>query len=377
MANDVVNKKKLRKIKIIVVVVLIIGFILYCCLCGKGKNPLEVATSIFHTLQGESQSETQSESEVQANSQVNSQANSQSQSQQSGQNSQVITNVDGEMQVHFIDVGQADATLIIQNEKTMLFDVATRSRGDDVAQYIKNLGINYVDVLVLSHPHDDHMGGAADFLENMDVGIIYAPDFFEENLTSGWYKNMLEQIDIIDAKRNEGVAESKQTSILQFPKNEKGEFVKFNLGDAYVEFLAPFENKYSDLNDYSICCKVTYGTVDIMFTGDATKSVEEDLLNQNTNLDVEIFQAGHHGSDTSNSKAFIEAMSPEAIVISCGMKNKHNHPVKSVIEMFKNMKIPVYRTDEVGDIVMVTDGTTYSFDKEKGSYTSGEEHKGE
>ena len=112
-----------------------------------------------------------------------------------------------------------------------------------------------------------------------------------------------------------------------------------------------------------------------MFTGDATSEVEKALLEKEYNLDVEIFQSSHHGSDTGNSEEFLEAMSPDAIVISCGMKNKYNHPVKSVMELYKEMNIPVYRTDESGNIIMTTDGQKYSFNVEAGTYTSGEEYK--
>ena len=188
---------------------------------------------------------------------------------------------------------------------------------------------------------------------------------------------MMDAVDRIDEELNEGIAEEEQTSIWHFSRNDKGEFAKFNIGDAIVEFYAPLEDEYSDMNDYSICAKVTFGEIDIMLTGDATKDVEESLIEEGYNLDVEIFQASHHGSDTGNSKEFLEAMTPECIVISCGMKNRYNHPVKSVVEMFKQMNIPVYRTDESGDIVITTDGTEYSFDKEPGTYTSGKEYKGE
>lgn len=294
-------------------------------------------------------------------------------------NSEIVA-VDGTMEVHFIDVGQADATLIIQGGKVMLFDAATKGRGDELVAYIQALGIDYIDVVVLSHPHDDHMGGAAELLNNVKVGKVYGPDIFElmDSLgedTPGWYEDMVNAVDAIDAEQNKGVPEEQQTSIWHFPRNSNGEFAKFNIGEAIVEFYAPLEDKYSDKNDYSICAKVTFGTVDIMFTGDATSSVEKDLIEEGYNLDVEIFQAGHHGSDTSNSEDFLEAMSPECIVISCGMKNKYNHPVESVIELYKEMNIPVYRTDESGNIVMTTDGTTYSFNVEPGTYTSGADYK--
>ncbi len=289
-----------------------------------------------------------------------------------------VLSVEGEMEVHFIDVGQADATLIIQNGHYMLFDAATKGRGDDLVEYLQNLGITYIDVLVLSHPHDDHMGGSAEVLNNIEVGKVYGPDIFELMDTAnapGWYEDMLDAIDAIDAKNNQGKPENKQTSIWHFPRNSKGEFAKFNLGDAIVEFYAPLEDEYSDKNDYSICAKVSFGEIDIMFTGDATTNVEKELLEKGYDLDVEIFQAGHHGSDTSNSEDFLKALSPECVVISCGMENKYNHPVKSVIELYEDMNLPVYRTDESGNIIMTTDGTDYSFNVQPGSYTSGEEYK--
>ena len=289
------------------------------------------------------------------------------------------SDVEGEMTVHFIDVGQADATLFVQNEHVMLFDAATKSRGDELVEYIQKLGIDYIDVLVLTHPHDDHMGGSAEVLNNIEVGTIYGPDIFDINSldTLGWYQDLIDAVDKIDSKKNEGVSENNQTSIWHFPRNDDGEFAKFNIGDAIVEFYAPLEDEYSDINDYSICAKVTFGTVDVMLTGDATSNVEKALLKENYDLDVEIFQASHHGSDTGNSKKFLEAMSPECIVISCGMKNRHNHPVKSVVDLYKKMKITVYRTDESGDIVMTTDGASYSFNKKPGTYTSGAEYKEE
>ncbi len=347
------DTNKSRKLKIILIAFAIIGFSLYCLVTKQ--NPIEVASNIYQQVQGESppQGEAQSQGELPGHSET-------------------ITN--GEMEVHFLDVGQADSTLIINDGQTMLFDVGTKSKGDDIANYIKDLGINYVDVLVLSHPHDDHLGGTADFLKNMEVGVIYCPDFRDLGIKTVWYKDMLKEINVIDAIRNKDVPPDEQTSILRYPRNEQGEFATFNIGDAKVQFLAPLEDKYSHENNYSICAKVSYGTVDIMFTGDAHDEVEKELIKQNYNLDVEIFQAGHHGSDTSNSKEFLQAMSPEAIVISCGMKNKHDHPVKSVMELFKKMKIPVYRTDESGTIVMVTDGENYSFNKKKGTYKSGSEY---
>lgn len=364
MANETINSKGSgwRKLKLLIIFPLCTSIFLTGCTEEDVDNTVSTVFDVLENILAEDET---------SNESLNSQDT------QNNQNSQTVINVDGEMTVHFIDVGQADATLFVQDGHVMLFDAATKNRGDELVEYIENLGIEYIDVLVLSHPHDDHMGGSAEVLNNIEVGMVYGPDIFDISSldTIGWYNDMLDAVDKIDTERNKGIPEDKQTSIWKFPRNDKGEFAKFNIGDAIVEFYAPLEDEYSDLNDYSICAKVTYGTVDLFFTADATSNVEEALIAEGYNLDVEIFQASHHGSDTGNSKEFLEAMSPECIVISCGMENRYNHPVKSVVDLYKEMKIPVYRTDESGNIVMTTNGTEYSFDKENGTYTSGEEYK--
>ena len=353
VANETIKKKGLRKLKLFVGVMLCMGLLLTGCTEQQVEEAVDVAIDILLEALNDSETETNGGT----------------------QEAEVPVNVEGEMIVHFIDVGQADATLFVQDGHVMLFDAATKNRGDELVEYIQNLGIEYIDVLVLSHPHDDHMGGSAEVLNNIEVGKVYGPDIFDISSldTKGWYNDMINAVDEIDTERNQGKEE--ETSIWHFPKNDQGEFAKFNIGDAVVEFYAPLEDEYSDFNDYSICAKVTFGTVDVFLTGDATNSVEEALIEEGYDLDVEIFQASHHGSDTGNSRGFLEAMSPECIVISCGMKNKHNHPVKSVVELYQEMGIPVYRTDESGDVVMKTDGTEYSFNKEQGTYTSGAEYK--
>lgn len=362
MANETVKKKKgFRHLGILLSIILIACLLLTGCTEQQVEDAIDIGVDILiEILTPEDETTSETDNTTPSISEP------------------II--VDGTMEVHFIDVGQADATLIIQGDEVMLFDAATKGRGDELVEYIKNLGISYIDVVILSHPHDDHMGGAGKLLNNIEVGKIYGPDIFElmDSLgddTPGWYEDMIDAVDAIDEKLNKGVPENQQTSVWNFPRNSNGEFAKFKIGEAIVEFFAPLEDEYSDKNDYSICAKVTFGTIDIMFTGDATSAVEADLINKGYNLDVEIFQAGHHGSDTSNSKEFLEAMSPECIVISCGMKNKYNHPVESVIELYKKMDLPVYRTDESGNIVMTTDGATYSFNVEPGTYTSGADYR--
>ena len=366
MANETFKKRKgFRRLSLLLSIILVLSVLLTGCTDEQVEEGVGIAIDILMEAIG-----TEDDSTPQDTTQVPS--------TNSTQNSDNVQ-VEGSMEIHFIDVGQADAALIIQGDEVMLFDAATKGRGDELVEYIQSLNIDYIDVVVLSHPHDDHMGGAGKLLNSsIKVGKLYAPDIFELMDTQdapGWYEDMIDAIDRIDNELNQGIPENQQTSIWHFPRNEAGEFAKFNIGDAIVEFYAPLEDEYSDKNDYSICAKVSFGTIDIMFTGDATVEVEKALIEKGYDLDVEIFQSGHHGSDTSNSEEFLDAMSPEAIVISCGMGNKYNHPVKSIIELFKDMKLPVYRTDESGNIVMTTDGTTYSFNVEPGTYTPGEDYR--
>ena len=355
VANETVKRSGWRKVRFLAVIVLCISIFLTGCSDQQVEDFVEIGVDILLEMISPDTEETQ------------------------GTEGSQILEVDGNMEVHFVDVGQADATLIIHDGNVMLFDAATKNRGDELVEYIKGLGIEKIDVLVLSHPHDDHMGGAGYVLSNLEVEAVYGPDIFDiEDLdTLGWYNHMMDAIDAIDAERNQGLKEEEWVSVWKLPRNEKGEFAKFNIGDAVVEFLAPLEDEYSDKNDYSICAKVTYGTIDIMFTGDATSAVEKALITEGYNLDVEVFQSSHHGSDTGNSREFLDAMTPECIVISCGMKNRYNHPVKSVMELYEELGIPVYRTDESGNVVMTTDGTTYSFNVPVGTYTSGAEYKQE
>lgn len=367
MANETVKKRKgFRRLSLLLSIILMLSVFLTGCTDEQVEEGVGLVFDILmEAINSEDEATNSSESQGPGGDSAES-------------STPVI--IDGTMEVHFVDVGQADATLIIQGEQVMLFDVATKGRGDELVEYIQNLGIDYIDVVILSHPHDDHMGGAGKLLNSdIKVGKIYGPDIFElmdSEDAPGWYEDMINAVDRIDSERNAGIPENKQTSIWNFPRNSNGEFAKFKIGSATVEFYAPLEDEYSDKNDYSICAKVTFGKIDILFTGDATSAVEHELLIEEAyNLDVEIFQAGHHGSDTSNSEEFLKTLSPEVIVISCGMGNKYNHPVKSVIELYEEMNIPVYRTDESGNIVMTTDGKDYSFNVEPGTYTPGEEYR--
>ena len=260
--------------------------------------------------------------------------------------------VRGELVVHMIDVGQADCFLLIQDDETILVDCGTRSTGKDAVEYIKALGITQLDYVLGTHPHDDHMGGMYDIITNFEVGTTIIPIVEDGEITANWYIKLMNELN---------------TGEYQVQHVKAGDV--FNLGEAIIEVLAA-ETKVSNTNNYSIVLKVSFGEMDIIMTGDAETEIEEIILESGKDIDAEIYKAGHHGSDTSNSKAFLDAISPDYALISCKLGNKYEHPIKSVMEEFEKRGIEVYRTDESGSVVMTLTANDVTFNCEPGDYLS-------
>lgn len=244
----------------------------------------------------------------------------------------------------------------MQGTKIMLIDSGTRSKGETVVNYLKQLGIKKIDVLIGTHPHDDHMGGMAEVIRNFDIGVLYAPDTTKNNITTSWY---LDFLGAVDEKKVNWV----------YPKVGDN----FELGEAIIQILAPNSTKYDELNNYSIVTKIVYGNVSIISMGDAEKLSEDEILKNGLDVKAQIIKAGHHGSNTSNSENFINSVNPQYALISAKKGNTYNHPTKSVMEMFEKRQIKVYRTDQSGTIIMTTNGTNINFDKEPGNYLAGDE----
>ena len=266
--------------------------------------------------------------------------------------------VDGIMEIHTIDVGQGDSILVIQKDQVMLVDCGTRAKGSTVVEYLKELGITKIDILVGTHSHDDHMGGMAEVIRNFEIGTLYAPDNSKESITTFWY------MDFLDA-----VSEKKVNWV--YP--EVG--TTFGVGDANVQIVAPNSKEYNNMNNYSIVLRVTYGETDVLLMGDAETLSEEEIMNNGLYIDVDVLKLGHHGSSTSSSEKFLNATTPQYAIISAGKGNTYHHPIKSVMERLENMEITVYRTDESGTVIMSTDGNDITFNVEPGDYMSGDELK--
>lgn len=267
----------------------------------------------------------------------------------------VGTDVEGSLQMYVIDVGQADAILFVQDDQVMLVDAGTSGGGDEVVRHLKELGIEEIDILIGTHPHSDHMGGISKVLKNFTVRKFYFPR--RTDVTTTYYINILEFV--VENNIPCGSAEA-------------GDVIPFGEGQIkFVTSTGPKQEK--DLNNCSIVIRVTFGEIDFFLGGDIEKEIEEEILASGIEIESEVYKASHHGSHTSNTREIMEAIDPECIIISCGKDNTHNHPHKSVIGLFEELGIPVYRTDEAGTITITTDGKTVVADKEPGSYISGEE----
>ena len=267
-----------------------------------------------------------------------------------------MANPSGELTLTMIDVGQADSFLLVQDGKTMLVDCGTRATGEDVVKYLNEQGITRLDYVIGTHPHDDHMGGMYDVITNFEIGKIIMPEVEVGKVTTNWYVKLMQEI-------KQGAYE------LEYAKLG----AVYDLGEASFKIIGPIETDEINLNNYSIVLKVTFGDMDVIMTGDAETKVERDIIDSGEALDAEILKIGHHGSDTSSSDEFLDAVSPLYALISAKVGNKYEHPIKSTMQKLEKRKIEVYRTDENGTVVATITAHDVKFSTAPGDYLSGTE----
>lgn len=258
------------------------------------------------------------------------------------------TNVEGSLEVHFIDVGQADSILVRSESANMLID--TGDLDDDctasIISYLEGFGITKLDYLVLTHPDADHIGGAPEIINGFTVVNCIMP-------------NAEKSTKIFESTVN--ALEEKQVNVIEAVAD-----YEFKVGEAQCRILAPI-NEYDDVNDMSAVIQLYFGEKSILFTGDAESESEADMIKRYTSADLnaDVLKVGHHGSSTSTSQAFLDLVNPEYAVISCGEGNSYGHPHDETIDLLEKNKITYYRTDVSGTIVLVTDGKTLTFTERK------------
>ena len=242
------------------------------------------------------------------------------------------------LEVHFIDVGQADAALLLCGDEAMLIDGGNADDSSLIYSYLKNNGIDYLDYVIATHPHEDHIGGLSGALSYADVGKVLSPVADSDN--SHFEKLM--------KKARECGAEIEVPQI--------GEC--FALGDAEVEIIGPVRTDYEDINNVSLVLRVVYGETAFLFTGDAERESEQDILALGREVSADVLKVGHHGSRDSSTYPFLNAVMPKYAVISVGKDNSYGHPTEEALSRLSDAGAEILRTDEKGDIICISDGET-------------------
>lgn len=240
------------------------------------------------------------------------------------------------LEVHYIDVGQGSATLLKSGRHAMLIDTGDSDQGTKIQLYLTKQGVENLDYLVLTHPDADHIGGAPVIITKFGIGQLFLSNYEKDNKTTQ---------KVRDAMQYKGLTAS---------DCQVGD--TYTLGNASFTILAPVK-EYADSNNASIALMVQNGNNRFLFTGDCEAEAEADLIASGADLSADVYLAGHHGSDTASSQAFMDAVSPTYAVISCGEGNSYGHPHAEVLNRFRSMGIQVFRTDEQGSVIAESDGT--------------------
>ena len=239
------------------------------------------------------------------------------------------------LEVDFIDVGQADSILVSNKNETMLIDAGNNENGQDVVKFIKNKGISKINYLIGTHPHADHIGGLDDVINSdLEIENVYMPKIQTNTKTFE---------DVLDALRNKN---------LKVTAPKKGD--AFKIGDANCEIMTDSILDNENFNLSSIVIKLQFGEKSFLFMGDAESENEKTINWPKT----DVLKVGHHGSNSSSSQEFLNQVKPEYAIIMAGNDNSYGLPKQKILDRLNKIGAKIYRTDELGTIIMISDGKT-------------------
>lgn len=255
-----------------------------------------------------------------------------------------------ELTVHYIDIGQGDCIYISCGGENMLIDCGEIGKDDEVEAYLNGLGVTKLDYVIGTHTHSDHMGCMDKIVEAYDIGEIILPHIDASDIpTTKYFERFLTAVE------NKG---------LEITEAQLDRVIKIGSGECRI--IAPCSDDYGNKNNYSVGILMTHGENSFIFTGDAEKSAEKEMIESGRLMDIDVYKVGHHGSDTSSSLEFLEVIKPDIAVISCGEGNSYGHPCDITIENLSTYTDRIYRTDLCGTVTITSDGEKLNVNTERG-----------